>query len=142
MNEELTTAIDELRRRPTDRTWFIPILLSECEIPDRSIGGGETLRNLQAVTLYGWDAGMASLLRALQPGSDVVFRLMAELKSTSARTRSRAADALRDLGTLANASVPILLELLFDDNDTSPPRPAQNSHRHVAQAPVGSQRPP
>jgi TIR domain len=38
MNEELIQAIEQLRRRPTDRTWFIPVLFSPCEIPDRSIG--------------------------------------------------------------------------------------------------------
>ena len=37
MNEELTIAIEELRQRPTDRVWFIPIRLDDCEIPDRDI---------------------------------------------------------------------------------------------------------
>src|SRR5262245_48623570 len=41
MNEELTIAIDELRLRPTDRAWFIPIRLGQAPIPSRSIGGGE-----------------------------------------------------------------------------------------------------
>ncbi|HSE18758.1 MAG TPA: toll/interleukin-1 receptor domain-containing protein [Pyrinomonadaceae bacterium] len=37
MNEELTLAIEELRQRPTDRAWFIPVLLSNVEIPARNI---------------------------------------------------------------------------------------------------------
>ncbi len=52
MNEELTPAIEELRQRPTNRTWFIPVLLSNCEVPARSIGAGETLREIQWVELY------------------------------------------------------------------------------------------
>ena len=32
MNEELTIAIDELRQRPTDRIWFIPIQSRELKI--------------------------------------------------------------------------------------------------------------
>ena len=61
MNEELTLAIDELRQRANDRAWFIPVLLSACEIPDRAIGGGETLRSFQHVKLHqDWDEGMKS----------------------------------------------------------------------------------
>ena len=52
MNEELTIAIEELHQRPIDQAWFIPVKLNECEIPDRDIGGGETLRDLQYVNLY------------------------------------------------------------------------------------------
>src|ERR1041385_3515428 len=37
MNEELTLAIDELRLRPVDRTWFIPVLLGGGTVPPRSI---------------------------------------------------------------------------------------------------------
>jgi hypothetical protein len=38
MNEELTFAIEELRRRPTERVWFIPVILTDGGIPGRSIG--------------------------------------------------------------------------------------------------------
>src|SRR5947209_3727571 len=37
MNEELTLAIDELRQRPTDRTWFVPLILPGGAVPARSI---------------------------------------------------------------------------------------------------------
>ena len=68
MNEELTLAIEELRKRPTDRAWFIPVLLSKCEIPDRDIGGGQTLRDLQPVNLYeNWGIGIQSILSVIQP---------------------------------------------------------------------------
>lgn len=52
MNEELALAIDELRQRPTDKIWFIPVKLNRCEIPDWDIGGGRTLQHLQYVDLY------------------------------------------------------------------------------------------
>ena len=59
MNEELTLAIDELRQRFTDRIWFIPVKLNECEIPDRDIGGGKTLQALQYVNLYeNWEVNI------------------------------------------------------------------------------------
>jgi TIR domain len=40
MNEELTLAIDELRMRPAERRWFVPVLLSDCPVPERPIGAG------------------------------------------------------------------------------------------------------
>ncbi|HXD32964.1 MAG TPA: TIR domain-containing protein [Pyrinomonadaceae bacterium] len=59
MNEELTLAIDELRQYSAERTWFIPVLVSRCEIPSRSIGAGETVRDLQWVDLYtDWSRGV------------------------------------------------------------------------------------
>ena len=70
MNEELTLAIDELRQRPTDQIWFIPVKLNDCEIPDRSIGGGETLCDLQHVNLYeDWDSCIRRILEVIQPAS-------------------------------------------------------------------------
>ena len=62
MNEELTLAIEELRKRPTDRSWFIPIILSGSGVPDRDIGGGETLRDLQYVMLFeDWEKGVKKI---------------------------------------------------------------------------------
>ena len=68
MNEEITQAIEQLRQRPNDWPWFIPVLLSDCEIPDRSIGAGETLRSFQWVALYeNWDEGVQRILKVIQP---------------------------------------------------------------------------
>jgi hypothetical protein len=62
MNEELTLAIDELRQRPTDRTWFVPVILPGGTVPARSISSIETLRDLQWVNLGGdWDAGVGTI---------------------------------------------------------------------------------
>ena len=70
MNEELTIAIEELRQRHNDRISFIPVKLNDCEIPDRDIGGGETLRDLQYVNLFeDWDGGIQKILRVVQPSS-------------------------------------------------------------------------
>ena len=71
MNEELTLAIEELRQRPTDRIWFIPVKLNECEIPDRDIGGGETLGDLHYVNLYDdGNRGIQGILNAVQRESE------------------------------------------------------------------------
>ena len=52
MNEEITQAIEQMRQLSTNQRWFIPVLLSECEVPDRHIGGGETLRSFHWVKMY------------------------------------------------------------------------------------------
>ena len=70
MNEELAIAIEELRQRPIDQAWFIPVKLNECEIPDRDIGGGETLRDLQYVNLYeNWEVNLQRILEIVQSAS-------------------------------------------------------------------------
>jgi hypothetical protein len=73
MNEELTLAIDELRQRPTERAWFIPVLLSECQVPARNIGAGETLRDIQWVELYrDWEEGIARIAATIDPDAQIV----------------------------------------------------------------------
>jgi len=68
VNEELTNAIEELRQRPTDRAWFIPVRLNDCEIPDRPIGAGETLRDLQWVDMFPrWLDGLAKIGEVIAP---------------------------------------------------------------------------
>ena len=67
MNEELTIAINELRQHPTDRIWFIPVQLNDCDIPDWDIGRGETLGTFQSAKLYeDWQGGLQSILNAIQ----------------------------------------------------------------------------
>lgn len=111
MNEELTLAIEELRLRPTDRAWFIPVKLTDCEIPDRSIGAGESFRSIQWVDLYiDWTTGMEKVLSVVVPGSERIPRLVAQLDAQSARRRTEAIEALGRLGLLAKAAIPKLLE--------------------------------
>jgi hypothetical protein len=68
MNEELTLAIEELRKRSIDRAWFIPVLLSGI-VPDRSIGAGETLTSLQRLDLNekNWEESVQRLLQVIKP---------------------------------------------------------------------------
>jgi len=66
MNEELTLAIEELRQRPTDKMWFIPVRLSQCQIPDRDIGAGETLRDVHCIDLESdWRGGITRIIEAV-----------------------------------------------------------------------------
>lgn len=52
-NEELNEAVGSLRLRSCDTTWLIPVRFDDCQIPDRDIGGGRTLRSLHYADLFG-----------------------------------------------------------------------------------------
>ncbi|NEY91666.1 toll/interleukin-1 receptor domain-containing protein [Tabrizicola oligotrophica] len=73
-NEELIVAIEEIRRRPSNKSWFIPVKIDECEIEARPIGAGETILDFQICDLREWSRGITSLLRILgvdEPKIDV-----------------------------------------------------------------------
>jgi hypothetical protein len=66
MREEVTLAIDELRLRPTERNWFIPVLLNNIKSPSLRISSAEELSDIQAVNLYDdWNTGFNRNLRVL-----------------------------------------------------------------------------
>jgi TIR domain/Histidine-specific methyltransferase, SAM-dependent len=71
MNEELVIAIEELRKRPSDRAWFLPVLFHPGTVPKRDIGAGETLHAIHQVPLYeDWDDGVRRLLTVISPDAD------------------------------------------------------------------------
>ena len=77
MREELTLAIEELRLRSADRAWFIPLLLSPCQVPDIVIGTGERLSDLHHVDLSAdWRSGIENLTRVLLPNSLRLSKLL------------------------------------------------------------------
>jgi hypothetical protein len=68
MNEELTLAVEELRVRSRERAWFLPVVLPGGEVPDRSIGGGETLRDFNYIALSSksWSAGARKIVQTIK----------------------------------------------------------------------------
>lgn len=84
-NEELHLAIEQLRLRPHDVTWFIPIRFDDCEIPDWDIGGGRTLRYLQHADLFG-DRCQQSTVRLVQ----VVRQIVGGCAETEGRAAPKA----------------------------------------------------
>ncbi|MFY9608580.1 MAG: toll/interleukin-1 receptor domain-containing protein [Blastocatellia bacterium] len=79
MNEELQLALDEIRRRPSDRAFFIPIILSATAIPDIEISSRETISDLQWVDLtQGWDKGIKRILSVVAPLQDLPFKTLGE----------------------------------------------------------------
>lgn len=105
VNEEITIAIEELRQMPTNREWFIPVRLDDCRIPDRSIGAGESLTNIQRVDLIDdWEPGINQIIEVLRKRYAVETILAEKLKFF---------DAIRSLSGEA-AEFPSL-DLAFDN---------------------------
>ncbi len=70
MNEELTVAVEELRLHPTNKVWFLPVLMSDTPIPDRDIGAGRTLRDIQGIQLFdNWEEGVERIVRVILGGT-------------------------------------------------------------------------
>lgn len=76
-NEELALAIDQLRRRPPDVPWLIPVRFDDCRVPDIDIGAGRTISSLQRADLFGEqrDVAVGRLLAT-------VLRLLGQKPST------------------------------------------------------------
>jgi hypothetical protein len=69
MREEITVAIDELRVRPTDKSWFIPVILNECSIPSRRISELEDINDIHSVRLCdNWDDSVRRIVRMMKKG--------------------------------------------------------------------------
>ncbi len=71
MNEEILVAIDILRKKHFNSGWFIPIKLSECEIPPYDIGAGKTLQDIHYLKFYkNWDTEMNRLIDIIKREED------------------------------------------------------------------------
>jgi HEAT repeat protein len=120
MNEELTLAIDELRKIASDKTWFIPVLINETDIPSRRISAVEDLRDLNAVKLYeNWDEGIRRILRVLQyddPAYARVWHLLDMLGGPFPDDRAHASKELGDLRPKEKMVIAALIKAAKDDS--------------------------
>jgi hypothetical protein len=120
MNEELTLAIDELRERPSSRTWFVPVLINETAIPARRISGAEDLNHIQALSLYkNWNDGVERILRVIKyddPLSARVYNLIDALRRPFHDERLFALQQIGSIGPAAADAVPALAEALKDQD--------------------------
>ena len=115
MNEELVIAIDELRKRPSNRTWFLPVLLDPETLPQRAIGGGEYLEDLQFVELHdAWDEGVKRLLETMStPPPDVSIEKAAGASQLDIGGRRRSHVPHRMVSMLLRRRWRVVLAVLF-----------------------------
>ena len=70
MNEELHLAAREMRRKPLNASWFIPLRLDDCEIPDWPIGPELSIRSFQWHDMFpDWARSVERLAEAIGPSS-------------------------------------------------------------------------
>lgn len=66
MNEELNIAIEELRLRPSNAGWFLPISLDGTFPPDQSLGGSGRLSDIQVSDVStGWTRCITEMLETM-----------------------------------------------------------------------------
>jgi HEAT repeat protein len=91
------------------------VLLAECDVPARSVGGGETLLDINWVPLYeDWEAGIKRILSVIKPIPPEIQNLISALRSEDRDVRDRAFKALHKIGD--PSSVPGLIEALKDED--------------------------
>lgn len=67
MREEVRIVFDRLQKEPQDLTWFIPIKIIRCDIPNKKIGKDKSLINLQWIDLSrGWNEGITEIVERIQ----------------------------------------------------------------------------
>jgi TIR domain-containing protein/PBS lyase HEAT-like repeat-containing protein len=94
-NDELNLAIDELRMRSTDQAWFVPVKLTDAVLPDREIGGGRRLSDLQWVDLAAdWYTGVRRVAQLVAPLPPKQRTLISLLESPNSRERASAAERI------------------------------------------------
>ena len=52
-HEELYLAAEEMRKRPPDAVWMLPVRFDECDLPKLDLGGGRLLDSIQRTDLFG-----------------------------------------------------------------------------------------
>lgn len=66
MNEELSIALEEMRRR-SQTNWFVPVRFSDCPMPDLDLGLGRRLKDIVWANLFDdWDGEIKRLVRAIR----------------------------------------------------------------------------
>jgi len=67
MNEEILLAIEILRKKTFNSGWFIPIKLTDCNIPNYDIAPGKTLQDIQHLKFYeDWDTELERLVDVIK----------------------------------------------------------------------------
>ena len=126
MNEELTLAIEELRKRPVNRSWFIPIIFDNNSVPDRDVGAGESLHDFQWVDLSSgpgkssWSKGIRKIVNLVDQGDGQDSRSKHDILSDRLRLAVQEKKEEELLGILRNnahETIDAVLESFSDDED-------------------------
>lgn len=107
MNEELTLAVDEFRKRPPGATWLIPVRFDSGDVPAWELGAGQMLSDLNYSDLYG-DEHTANAARLVT----TIHRLMGD-KTMSAASALEAVQQVTD-GDRVDLLKRLTKEMLLD----------------------------
>jgi hypothetical protein len=100
MNEELTLAVEEYRKRAPGSTWLIPVRFDSGNVPEWDLGAGRTLSDLNYADLFGprYAPAAASLVTTIHSVmGDTKLGPAAALAAVEQITDSGRADLLKRL---------------------------------------------
>ncbi len=100
MNEELTIAVEEYRKRAPGRTWLIPVRFDSGDVPEWDLGAGRVLSDLNYADLFGkaYAAQAASLVTTIHGVmGDKQLGPAAALEAVEQSTAADRADLLKRL---------------------------------------------
>jgi hypothetical protein len=76
MNEELHVASKEVRRRQFNTSWFIPLRLNKCQIPDWPIAPELSISSFQWLDMFpDWSQSVERLAEAIEPSRRSAYPL-------------------------------------------------------------------
>jgi hypothetical protein len=139
-NDELKLAVEQMRLRPPDTQWLIPVRFDNGEIPDIDLGGGRTLRSIQHSDLFGsgTDAELARLVAAIQ-------RILGRAPTdASAGKRKKSWSRELQVAILAGAALLIALAVILTAREiegTANPSPPPSSSPVPSGTHVGHRQP-
>lgn len=111
MREEVSLAIEEMRLRSPHQTWFIPVKLDDCEIPDLAIGPDLRLTDIHYLDLSSDPIrGAMTLASSVRPSLTV----SENLRQRAERAREESTDAAIQLLSLAIDAEPTNKQALED----------------------------
>lgn len=148
MNEELTLAVDEFRKRAPGVTWLLPVRFDDGEIPDWDLGAGRTLGGINYTDLFGADYAVeatkliGTINRILGvPAADAPMRQASVEEAAPAEraalfrrlTKEMVLDPTRriELDDLVTSEARRITKSLTDDSDFSLAMPGSTEAEHV-----------
>jgi len=124
MREEIAFAIDELRLRSLDKSWFIPVLINETSIPSMRISNVYDLTDIHFVKLYeNWDSAIQLLIQVIKSDDRIrdehdrlSWMRMIQLTTDPIGERLRAIQALGNTKKPTKEALEALIQACRDDN--------------------------
>jgi TIR domain len=124
MREEIILAIDELRLRSLNKSWFIPVLINDTNVPSVRISNAYDLTDIHFLKLYeDWDSSIQLLVQVINSDGQIraeqdrmSWTRMIQLTTDPLGERLRAIQAISNTTNPTQEALKALTQACRDDN--------------------------